>query len=201
MASLVVAVLLFLIVIYLYSYGFIALLDYWTGLAVALTATALGILYWGFKPRISELFKEKEKLQTGKAKPKEVKKEQEQTPLTQEKEAIEKKETIVVSPNESYFYEFELLRNDRVKGDISSTTRLDIYFLDEVNFDKWDRDRSFYPENCNEGILETSIDYEAPRKGTWYVVIENNGRKSGTVKISLSVLDGNSLGTGYIPLS
>jgi hypothetical protein len=139
-----------------------------------------------------------EKLKPVSVKPNLEKKEQEEKQdsvtgfrrLTMEEKDILRKETIVVSPTAGYSYEFELLRGDRVKGDISSTSSIDIYFLDDTNFDKWERDKSHEPEDCNEGVLETNIGYEAPRKGIWYVVIENNGRKSATVKVNLSLQEG-----------
>ena len=113
-----------------------------------------------------------------------VEKKQAEKPSAEEKEFLHK-ETIVVSPSHGYSYEFEFMKRDHLKGEISSTSRIDIYFVDEYNFDKWDRGRSFDYEDCNEGILETNIDYLAPAKGTWYVIIENKGRKSATVKVQL----------------
>jgi len=64
--------------IYLVSSGSIALPDYWTQLAVVLTATALGILYWGFKPQIDRLFKEKGKFQKAKSETAPLRKEETQ---------------------------------------------------------------------------------------------------------------------------
>jgi hypothetical protein len=65
--SVMVASILFIFVAYLaYSAGII-LPDYWTQLAVVLTAIALGILYWGFRPRINRLVKERGNPQESKA--------------------------------------------------------------------------------------------------------------------------------------
>jgi len=73
----VVAFVLFIFVVYLAYSGSIVLPDYWTQLAVALTATALAILYWGFKPRIGGFLKERRGTQRGEAEtalPTEIKK-------------------------------------------------------------------------------------------------------------------------------
>ena len=78
-----------------------------------------------------------------------------------------------------------------MKGEISSITPIDIYFLDEINFDKWDRDKTYEPKDCNEGVLEANVDYEATKKGIWYIVIENNGRKSATVKVNMFFEEGS----------
>jgi hypothetical protein len=111
-------------------------------------------------------------------------KEQAQKSLTKERE-FRKKEKIVIGPKEGCYYDFELSKGNHVKGEISSSSPIDICFLDSVNFDKWDRERRFEYEDSNEGILETIIDYVVPTKGTWYVAIDNNGRKSATVEVHL----------------
>ena len=110
-------------------------------------------------------------------KPKEERREQEQE--------IIKEETIRVSPKDAYYYEFELKRGEHLKGEISSDNHIDIYFVNNTNFKKWSKDRTFYSEDCNESVLETKIDYVVPRKGTWYLLIENNGRKTAIVKVRL----------------
>lgn len=57
--SMVVAVVLFIFVAYLVYSGNIVLPEYWTQLAVTITAMALGVLYWGFKPLIDRFLKGK----------------------------------------------------------------------------------------------------------------------------------------------
>lgn len=115
-------------------------------------------------------------------KPKEE--EQEQEVKTEEKEIL-REETIRVSPHDAYYYVFELKRGETLKGEISSDSHIDIYFVNNTNFKKWDKERDFYSECSNESVLETKIDYEVPKRGTWYLLIENNGRKSATVKVCL----------------
>ena len=115
------------------------------------------------------------------------KRQTENPPEEEEEKEILRKETIVISPSESYSYEFELTKGDHLKGEILSTSRIDVYFVDDFNFGKWNKDKSFDCEYSNEGVLETNIDYLVPegKKGTWYLIIENNGRKSATVKVLL----------------
>ena len=117
-------------------------------------------------------------------KPKEERREQEQEIMTEEKDII-REETIRVSPNYGYSYELELKRGEHLKGEVSSDSPINIYFVNSTNFKKWDKDRTFNYEDCNESVLETKIDYVVPRKGTWYLLIENDGRKSARVKIRL----------------
>jgi len=106
--------------------------------------------------------------------------------LQDEKKETLRKETIVVTPSDGYSYEFDLMKADHLKGEIKSTSPIDVFFVDEFYFDKWNRGRRYFePENSNVSVLETNIDYVAPKKGKWYVIIENNGRKSATVKVQL----------------
>jgi hypothetical protein len=105
---------------------------------------------------------------------------------SEEEKEILRKETIVVSPSDGYSYEFDLMKGDHLKGEITSTSPIDVLFVDELSFDKWSNGRKYFePEASNDSVLETSIDYVAPRKGKWYVIVENNGRKSATVKVQL----------------
>ena len=118
-------------------------------------------------------------------KPKEEEREQKREVKPKERDIL-REETIRVSPHAyGYYYEFELSRGEHLKGEISSDSPIDIYFVDNANFKKWDKNRTFDNEYCNESVLETMIDYVAPRKGTWYLIMENNGRKSAIVKVCL----------------
>ena len=116
-------------------------------------------------------------------KPKEER-EQEQEVKTEEKEIL-REETIRVSPQDAYYYVFELKRGETLKGEISSDSHIDIYFVNSTNFKKWDKKRTFSFEYCNESVLKTKIDYEVPKRGTWYLLMENNGRKTAIVKVLL----------------
>jgi len=111
-------------------------------------------------------------------------KKQAEKPSAEEKETL-RKETIVVT-SDGYFYEFDLMKGDHLKGEITSTSPIDVLFVDKFGFDKWSKGRKYFePEDSNDSVLETNIDYVAPKKGKWYVIIENNGRKSATVKVQL----------------
>ena len=114
--------------------------------------------------------------------------EQEQEVKTEEKEIL-REETINVSPHDAYYYVFELKRGEILKGEISSDSHIDIYFVNSTNFKKWDKERTFNYEYCNESVLKTKIDYEVPKRGTWYLLVENNGRKTAIVKVFLHLSD------------
>lgn len=124
-----------------------------------------------------------------KVKPKEEK-EQKQEVKKEEKQIL-RDETIRVSPHDKYYNVLELDRGDTLKGEISSESHMDIYFVDRSNFKKWDKDRDFNYEYCSESVLKTKIDYEVPKSGTWYLLMENNGRKTAIVKVFLYLSSSN----------
>jgi hypothetical protein len=102
----------------------------------------------------------------------------------EEKESLHK-ETIIVRPSKGVFYEFSFEEGECLKGEISSTSCIDIYFVDDLNFDKWVMGKDFDYEYCNEDVLEADISYVVPDDGTWYLIIENDGRKNAKVKVRL----------------
>lgn len=117
-------------------------------------------------------------------KPKEEEIEHKQEGRVEEKEIL-REETIRIGPHDAYSYDIDLKRGDILKGEISSDSHIDIHFVNNTNFMKWERDKTFECEYSGESVLKTKIDYEIPRRGTWYLLIENNGRKSTKVKVCL----------------
>jgi hypothetical protein len=55
--ALAVALLLLLAVVVLANLGYLNVLDYWTAVGASLTIVSLGVLYWGFKTRISGIIR------------------------------------------------------------------------------------------------------------------------------------------------
>lgn len=83
------------------------------------------------------------------------------------------------------FYPFELLRGDIVKGEIASDVPINVWFLDEENFDRLERRKSFEETDGTEAVYETKPVFKAPRKGTWLIVIENKNKFRTKVSVHL----------------
>lgn len=94
-------------------------------------------------------------------------------------------ETISVSPSDEYYYELELDKGKPLKGKIKSTFPVNVYFLDEKNFRKWDKEKNYDYEACHESVLHAEINFEVPKSGTWFVTIENNGRSTAKTRVVL----------------
>ena len=119
--------------------------------------------------------------------PRREKTEREQEITTDQKDVIIE-ETIHIGREQGHSYEFEptgLKRGDHLEGEISSDIPVNIYFVNDINFKKWQRDKTFNAEYYKEWILETRIDVLIPRKGKWYLLVENAGKEPATVKIHI----------------
>ena len=46
---------------------------------------------------------------------------------------------------------------------------------------------TFEQECCNESVIEAKIEFLAPKEGTWYLIIENNGTKTSKVEVMIRV--------------
>jgi hypothetical protein len=111
-------------------------------------------------------------------------------PNHQETQAVLQKnkiyeETFSIPPKDFGFYQFELKRKERVKGEVSSKVPVDVLFLDERNFEKYADDRNFACKDIYEGIYDGKIDFEASSKGLWFVAIENKNKYEIKVKARL----------------
>jgi hypothetical protein len=96
-------------------------------------------------------------------------------------------ETLSIKKKEFQQYIVRLKRGETLRGEIHSDAPINIYFMDESNFGKYIGDKRFYPEDGKDDFWEGSIEYSAPRKDVWFLVLENEGKESVKVKVYLYV--------------
>ena len=94
-------------------------------------------------------------------------------------------ETISLKAREYAFYDFRLSRGEKVTGETISNEPVDVYFLDEKNFERFERKKNFEEQDETEDVYEAKLEFEAPRKGKWFVVIDNQNKTSTKVKVQL----------------
>ena len=94
-------------------------------------------------------------------------------------------EIIAVGHKEFAEYDFRLVRGDKVEGKIVSDKPVDVWFLDEKNFDRFLEEKRIEVEDEIMSIYEAKIDFKATRKGLWFVVIEHPHKASAKVKVNL----------------
>ena len=92
-----------------------------------------------------------------------------------------------VCPCESCIYEFELIEGENLKGVISSSSHIDIYFVDNTNFSAWLTGKTFDHECCHESVFGAEITFPVQEEGSWYLLIENNGKKPATIEVIIDV--------------
>ena len=94
-------------------------------------------------------------------------------------------EAICIMGEDASYYDFDMKRGECLKGEISSDVPLNIYFMNLTNFRRWDKERDFAYEYGTENAYETKINYTVPRKGTWFLTMENNGTLEANVDVRL----------------
>jgi hypothetical protein len=86
-------------------------------------------------------------------------------------------ETAILGPDEHKTYLFEMTERQRIVGSVSSDDPIDVLICRERDYEEWDRNGSkdelpksyFFAED----IRRRSIDFEAPRNGTFVVLLIN----------------------------
>ena len=86
-------------------------------------------------------------------------------------------ETAILGPDEHKTYPFEMMEGQRIVGSVSSDEPIDVLICRERDYQEWDRNESkdelpksyFFAED----IRRRSIDFEAPRNGTFVVLLIN----------------------------
>jgi len=80
------------------------------------------------------------------------------------------------------YYDLIFKKGDHIRGELSSDNPMSFFFVDERNFFKWERNRTFDYEYGSEDIFKASIDFVVPKRGTWYLLLEMSGRQSAKAK-------------------
>jgi hypothetical protein len=122
-----------------------------------------------------------------KVKPKEKKHEQK---VEAENRRSLQEEVMCTMGKDANYYDFDMKRGELLQGEISADVPLNIYFMNITNFKRWDKDKDFAFEYGTENVYETKINYAVPRKGTWFLAIENTGTMEANVEVRLFVTNG-----------
>ena len=121
-----------------------------------------------------------------KVKPKEKKDEQK---VKAENRSFQE-EAMCIMGKDANYYDFDMKRGERLQGEISADVPLNIYFMNLTNFRRWDKGRDFAFEYGTENVYETKMNYAVPRKGTWFLAIENTGTIEANVEVRLFITNG-----------
>jgi hypothetical protein len=96
-------------------------------------------------------------------------------------------ETCVLKSKEYVSYDIDLDQQRTVKGEITSDKPISFYFLSGYSFSLYENDEDFSYDYGAEDILEKKINFTPMKTATRYVVAENEGKYTATVKIRLFV--------------
>lgn len=153
--------------------------DVSSAIAYILVAGIVGVLIWGFKPRISDKIDHNETKEKPREKEVKTKDEVEDRP-----KKIQRK-TIKVRVEEYDELRLNLRKGDLITGKISSDGFFNVYFLTESSFKSFKNDYNFHDLGGSENVSHFEPEFEAPRKDTFYVVLQNADKKNIVVNVEL----------------
>ncbi len=104
---------------------------------------------------------------------KEIGQEREEQETEREKEAIFYDESIKIDPEEYEGYGLDLEEDDRITGRVASDLPVDVYIMNSKNFEYFEDDGDFDYEDGSEGTTRFSISFTCPKKGKWFLVVDN----------------------------
>jgi len=106
-------------------------------------------------------------------------------PLKQPRVILE--ETCEIDGREYIYYDLDLNKGKKVKGEVSSDERINLFFLTKYAFSRFKKNEDFSYEYGSESILKKRIHFTPSKTGTWYFVLENEGEDTAIVDIHLFV--------------
>jgi hypothetical protein len=82
-------------------------------------------------------------------------------------------------------YDVELDAGKEFSGEVAATGLVNVYLLDEDNLDNLDQGEEFWSETGEEAVESAKLEFTAPTKGQWFLVVENADDRpvTATVKI------------------
>jgi hypothetical protein len=96
-------------------------------------------------------------------------------------------ETAVLEANEYIIYDFDLKKGEKLVGGLSSDEAINYYCLSRYGLKKFENHEEFSFDYGSEGILKGKVEFPPPRAGTWYLVVDNEGKSRATVTVHLLV--------------
>jgi hypothetical protein len=90
-----------------------------------------------------------------------------------------------ISKGDYVEYDIDLDGGEDFSGEVTATGLVNVYLLDEDNLDNLDEGEEFWSEIGEESVESSSLEFTAPSKGKWFLVVENADDRavSATVKI------------------
>jgi hypothetical protein len=90
-----------------------------------------------------------------------------------------------ISKGDYVEYDVDLEGGKDFSGEVTATGLVNVYLLDEGNLNNLDEGEEFWSETGEESVESAKLEFTAPSKGKWFLVVENADDRavSATVKI------------------
>jgi len=89
----------------------------------------------------------------------------------------------VINEDEHVIYEIELEEGENLKGEVKADGPINVFLLTKRNLTKFEKDEEFWYEHGDEEVTRTTIDFEAPKDGKWFLVVKNIGEETVSADI------------------
>jgi len=184
-------IVLFVALAVLIVTGVVPSADVTSAVAIALVGGVFGLPAWAWRSsRISERTEQQPA-------PNPVKIDDSEDAPTQGPEAIEflpkmkmiaDEETIVIKHREVENYRVTINSKWRLEGKIASSIPIDIYIMSADEFRRFMNRRRFYADQEREGVKQSKISFQPPRKDEWCVVLDNDSKEDAEVTVSIKAI-------------
>lgn len=177
--SIIITIILIGSIVGLLSTNVIPFSDVSSAIAYVLVAGIIGVLIWGFKSKITSKIKTNEKEFRIHDKKGSIQSNDERKP----KNIAHK--TIKVHLEEYEEIKLNLKKNEVIKGQLSSDGFFNIYFLTESSFRSFKNNNNFQSLDGSKEVSHFVVNFDVPRRGTYFVVFENADKKNIVVNMEL----------------
>ncbi len=179
--SIVITIILIGSITALVATNVIRFSDISSAVAYVLVAGIIGVLVWGFKGKINPKLRiEKDEDET------QYEEESVESDDEKEEEKIARK-TIKLRLEEFEEIKLYLRRDEKLRGEISSDGFFDFFIMTESSFKSFKKDNTFHYLDGGEAVSHFEVDCEIPRRGIYFIVIENTDDKNIVVNVNLLV--------------
>lgn len=96
-------------------------------------------------------------------------------------------ETVVIDGGESQIYSYDLDVDDTLVGQIKSNKPVNVWIVNNRNLRLFEDDYEFSFEDGIERAKKYKFNFQPPRFGTWYIIIENEESDDAEVDVHLDV--------------
>jgi len=92
-----------------------------------------------------------------------------------------------IDPEDFQYYELDLEEGEVLSCSLKSTDTVSLYILDRRNLSKLEHDKDFGYEEGIENVYRGAFEFDVPKSGKWFLVVENETQAEVKVNVEVKV--------------